>query len=260
MRIFGRFLYALLAVGFFLLAFTYSRDLMLNRYLEDVFAESLVDSNSDKPKYFYFYTSIPDYHNSDPIIEININGYEIMGYEVAQVEVNSNQELIVKESLYILVYSDTEDLSLVGNIKIYNDTTTDIKEISLHRFHTLNILNGVNETGSVYILKEEFFDTAYNRLSLVDKEGNNLLDTSLDIKEEDFIISSFLETFFTNNDRVPEVSDIENLADNTIYTNITHVATDYIHIFYIAMGIYFAVLIVATYLIFFRKRKNKYTY
>jgi len=109
MRVFGRFLYALIMVGFFLLAFTYSRDLMQTKYLEDVFGASLVDTSSENPDFYYFYTSIPDYHNADPIVSIDSNGYQIMGYEVLVVSINNDELLDITEAVYLIVYSGTED-------------------------------------------------------------------------------------------------------------------------------------------------------
>jgi hypothetical protein len=256
MRVFGRFLYALLAVGLFLLAFTYSRDLMLTKYLNDVFAPSLTDENSDLPKFYYFYSSIPDYYKSDPIFAIENNGYDIYGYEVARADIDENNNLTVTEAVYIIVYSGTQDLSQVDYLYLENQSTEETQDISLQRFKTLNLINGINDKGTVYIDKDRFFDHQYDTINLTNKDGELLVSTSFSLNESDFTIKPFIETFYSEHGQLPTVDDFEGLTDNNIFPNKPHVADDYVYIFYIAMGIYFTVLIVSTYFIFFKRRKR----
>lgn len=256
MRVFGRFLYSLAAVGFFLLAFTYSRDLMTSKYLDEVFEPSLTDETFEHPKFYYFYSSIPDFHNSEPVITINASGYEIMGYEVAKTNVNNDNELEVTEAIYLIVYSDTEDLSVIDYINLENSNTETIHEIYLQRFKTLNLINGVNDEGTVYLPKESFFSENFDKLCLVDENGDNLIEVDFSISEDDFIIKSYMENFYNENDRIPGSDDLNELFNQNIFLNQTHIANDYIHIFYIAMGIYFTLLILTTYLVFFKKKKR----
>ena len=256
MRVFGRVLYAVLAVGFFLLAFTYSRDLMLSRYIEDVFGESLTDTSSELPKYYYFYSSIPDYHNDEPVIEIIAEGYEIYGYEVAKVSIDNNNELVVNEYIYLLIYSETQDLSVIDYFYLGNQTNEETLEINLLRFKTLYLLNGVNDLGTVYLSKEDIIDGNFDQIYLVDEDDTNIMNTSFTIDESNFIIKEYMEAFYNENGILPDIGDVSDMASNNIYPNQTHVADDYVHIFYIVMGIYFAILIVVTYLIYFKKTKR----
>ncbi len=256
MRVFGRFLYALLAVGFFLLSFTYARDLMLTKYLNDVFAPSLIDEESDLPKFYYFYSSIPDYYKNDPIIAIENNGYDIYGYEVARASIDANNNLVVTESVYLIVYSGTEDLSQVDYLYLENQSNNTTEEISLQRFKTLNLINGINDEGRVYLAKDIFLNSNYDTINLVNKNGDLIVNTSFRLDESDFTIKGFVETFYAQNNRLPEVTDFEGLTNNNIFPNKPHVADDYAYIFYIAMGIYFSVLILSTYFIFFKKRRK----
>jgi len=255
MRIFGRLLFSITAVGFFLLAFTYSRDLMVIKYFEEVFGESLVSEDSEYPDYYYFYTSIPDYHKNDPIILIDNNGYEIRGYEVIQASINNDNELELLESVYIIVYSDTEDLSQVGYINLENLDGSVTKDINVQRFKTLNMLNGINDQGYVYVPKDVFLSEELDTIHLVDKNENSLLETDFDLSETDFTIKTFISDFYEVNNRLPAISDLEGVTGNDILPNMLHLASDYVHIFYIAMGIYFTVLIISMYFIFFRKKK-----
>lgn len=258
MRVFGRILYATVMVGFFLLAYTYSRDLMQDKYLHDVFGASLTDENSPYPQFYYFYTSIPDYHNNQPVISVNENGYEIMGYEVMTASINNDNLLDAAESVYIIVYSDTQDLSQVGHLYLENSSTGATEEILLQRFKTLNLINGVNEEGTIYIPMDTFFNDTYDRLVLTDKQDNTLVDTAFGISPSDFIIKDFIQAFYDEHGRLPTIDDLSGLTDNHVFPNKPHVADDYVYIFYIAMGIYFVVLIFMTYIIFFRKKKHNY--
>ncbi len=256
MRVFGRVLYAVVMVGFFLLAYTFSRDMMLSEYLKDVFGDSLTATDSEYPKYYYFYTSIPDYHNDEPLFSINSNGYEIIGYEVLISIINNNDEAELTDFVYIIVYSDEEDLSQVDYLYLENESNGVTLDIDLQRFKTLNILNGVNELGYVYLYKDPFFTEDFDKVKLVDKIGNLLVDTDFNIDETDFKIKAFVEAFYEDNGRLPVIDDLEGLSNNNIFPNKPHVADDYSYIFYYAMGIYFAVLIFMTFIIFFRKKKK----
>ncbi|MBI9009577.1 MAG: hypothetical protein JEZ05_06050 [Tenericutes bacterium] len=257
MRVFGRMLYSLVAVGFFLLAFTYSRDLMLSKYVEEVFGQSLTDTSSELPKYYYFYSSIPDFHNDQPVIEIVAEGYEIYGYEVAKTSFDNNNNLIVHEYIYLLIYSETEDLSVIDYLYLENQTTEATIDINLQRFKTLFLLNAVNEEyGNVYIPKDDVMAGNYDRIYLVSSDDQNIMSTAFTIEESDFVIKDYIESFYDEFTRIPDINDVSDMALNNIYPNQTHVADDYVHIFYIAMGIYFATLIVTTYLVYFKKKKR----
>lgn len=258
MRIFGRILYATIAVGFFLLAFTYSRDLMTERYLDEVFEPSLTATDSVYPKYYYFYSSIPDYHNSEEIFWIEANGYEIVGYEVAKVSIVNDTEVEVTESIYLIVYSDTEDLSEIDTLYLEDEDTGTQTEIYLQRFQTMNLINGVNELGYVYLDKDTFTNTDIDNIILTNYDGDIVVEEEFSADEDDFIIKDYMESFYDEYDTIPGVDDLLDLANQNIYPNQTHIANDYVQIFYIAMGIYFVVLITATYFIFFRKKKRQY--
>lgn len=257
MRVFGRILYALAAVGFFLLAFTYSKDLIQNKYLEDTFGASLTDESGEYPRFYYFYTSIPNYHNNDPILDIDSNGYEIVGYEVLQSNINYNNELETKESMYLIVYSDYQALSKVKYVHLENDINDEVLDINLQRFKFLNILNGVNDEGTIYIPKDWLID-GYTRIKLIDSEENILVETTFNMTENDFIIKDFIETYFLNNNRLPNIDDFSTIQNNNIFPNKPHIASGYEHIFYTAMGIYFSGLFISTYFIFFKKKKRNY--
>ena len=182
--------------------------------------------------------------------------YEIYGYEVIKTSIDNNNDLVVYEYIYLLVYSETEDLSVIDYLYLENQATEDTKQINLQRFKTLYILNAVNdEFANVYIPKADMVDGNYDQIHLVDYEDNTIMNTEFTIDEDDFIIKDYMEAFYSENGKVPDISNVSDMAENNVYPNQTHIADDYVHIFYIAMGIYFATLIVATYLVYFRKKK-----
>ena len=256
MRVFGRFLYALLAVGLFLLVFTYSIDLTANKFYEEVFGTSLVDEDSTLPEFYYFYTSIPDFHKADPIISVDKNGYIIRGYEIAQAKIE-NDELIVSEYVYIIVYSSDQDLSKVDKIKLLSDSEL-MSEFYLTRFKTLNILNGVNETGNVYLEKSFFLDANISAIELISDSQQILLSELYSVEETSFTIKENLETFYQEYKRVPLGEDLDLLEDDNIGIKIVHTNEENKldgSILLVGMVGYFLVLIITTYLIFFRKGK-----
>jgi hypothetical protein len=258
MRIFGRFLYALMAVGIFLLVFTYSIDITANRFYEEVFGASLTDDTDDVPDFYYFYTSIPDYHKSNPIISIDQDGYQIRGYEIATAEINDQEQLVVLEYIYIIVYSDTEDLSLISEISLIEANTEDEFIIPLTKFKTLNILNGVNDKGQIYIPKELFLENDFDKINLIGKDESIITESALNITESDFTIKQNLESFFQEYDALPDEETIENLQDDLIGVRIIHLDEDNQlngSVLMVNLAIYFIVLALATYLIFFRRRK-----
>lgn len=261
MRVFGRFLYALLAVGLFLLVWQYSMDLTANRFYEEVFGASLTDEDSDLPEFYYFYTSIPDFHKSDPIISVSIDGYEIRGYEVARAKINNNNQIEVTEAVYIIVYSEVNSLFVLDKITVYKNNTSTEANILLSRFKRLNILNGINDQQTVYIPKSLFLESEFDRIKIVDFEGEVVIETDFTIEPQDFTIKENLETFYQEYDKVPDKDDFINLQDSNIAYRVYHINDQNQldgSIMLVAMVTYFLVLIITTYLIFFKKKKYGY--
>ena len=258
MRIFGRFLYALLAVGLFLLVFTYSIDITANRFYEEVFGASLTDDTDDVPDFYYFYTSIPDYHKSDPIISIDQDGYQIRGYEVATAELNDQDQLEINESIYIIVYSDTKDLSLLSELRLIEVETLNEFIIPLTKFKTLNILNGVNDKGQVYIPKGLFLDNDFDTINLMGKDESIIFESALSIDDTDFTIKQNLEQFYQQYETLPTEETVSNLQDDNISIKIIHLNEDNQlngSVLMVNLAMYFIALALATYLIFFRRKK-----
>ncbi|MFW5888877.1 MAG: hypothetical protein ACOCUD_00700 [Bacillota bacterium] len=265
MRVFGRFLYAMFAVGVFLIVWTYSIDLMRQNYYQDVFGQSLITEDSDLADFYYFYSSMPDYHKEDPVISIDKNNYQVRGYEIARTIIDDNDDLEVSEFLFLLVYSDSEDLTNVDYIK-FTDTSSDSELIiNLIMYYGLDIRVSIDDNMSYYLIAKELFLAAdFDKLEVLDSRQNVLVsESAFSINESDFTIKENIETYYQLNNDLPEAEDMDEIAADNIFPRDSSVASndylirEYIHIFWIAMGIYFAVLIFATYFIFFRKQKGR---
>lgn len=264
MRIFGRFLYAMLAVGVFLAALTYSISLMRQAYIDDVFGGSLVDESSELPEFYYFYSSLPDYHKKEPIVSVDESGYKVRIYEIARTEVE-DEALLVDEYFFALVYNeDIDELYDVEYLRISNGTVADQVDISFIQYQELDILVSVDQATTMYLIEKDQLDLSkgYDELFLMNANNDVLIESAFTIDESDFTIKENLESFYDESERLPETDDFPlndsdiAIQDQDIVNNFK-VVDDYLHILGIVMGIYFVLLIFSTYFIFFRKKKKQ---
>lgn len=265
MRIFGRFLYALFAVGIFLLAFQFSIYQMRLEYYQDIFGESLEDEDSDLPEFYYFYAAFPDYHKSEPVININQDGYQVRAYEIAR-SFEEDDELLVEEYLFFLIYhQDLDQLEEVDIIRLMNDDDGDYFNINLIRYQGLEILTSVNAESSMFLVSKEEMDLAnnYDLLQLKDSDNRSIIESALTLDESNFTIKEELEDFYNAYDELPTHETIHLLGDTDIQpkeqvvTTNNYLVDEYIYIMGLVMGAYFLILIFSTYFIFFKKRKEK---
>jgi hypothetical protein len=264
MRIFGRFLYAMLAVGVFLAALTYSISLMRQAYIDDVFGGSLVDESSELPEFYYFYSSLPDYHKTEPIVSINQSGFKLRVYEIARTEFE-DEELVVNEYFFALVYNENiDELFDVEYLRISNGTVADQIDISLIQYQELDVLVSVDQATTMYLIEKDTLDLSkqYDEVFLMSANNDVLIESAFTINDSDFIIKENLESFYDEFDRLPEADDFPindsdvSIQDQDVVNNFK-VVDDYLHILGIVMGIYFVLLIFSTYFIFFRKKKKQ---
>lgn len=264
MRIFGRFLYAMLAVGIFLASLTYSISLMRQAYIDDVFGGSLVDESSELPEFYYFYSSLPDYHKKEPIVSIDQSDYKIRFYEIARTQVE-DEELVVNEYFFVLVYHENiDDLFNVEYLRVSNGTVADQVDISFIQYQELDILVSVDQATTMYLIEKDALDLTkdYDEVFLMDANNDILIESAFTIDESDFTVKTSLESFYNENNRLPETDDFPlndsdiAIQDQDIVNNFK-VVDDYLYILGIVMGIYFVLLIFSTYFIFFRKKKKQ---
>jgi|GEM_PF-2291805 len=264
MRIFSRFLYALFAVGIFLLAFQFSIYQMRLEYYQDIFGQSLVDEDSDLPEFYYFYAAFPDYHKSKPLVDINQDGYQVRTYEIARTF--EEEDLRIEEYLVFLIYhEDVEQLGKVDTLRLMNEDTRDYLNIDLIRYQDLDILTSVNAESSMFLIKKEDIELEnnYDVLQLKDSNSNSIIESALSLSASDFTIKAEIQTFYNQYDELPTHETIHLLGDTNIQpkeqvvTNNNYLVDEYIYIMGIVMGAYFLILIISTYFIFFKKRKEK---
>jgi len=265
MRVFGRLLYALLVVGFFLLTFQFSIMQMRDAYYEDVFGQSLTDEDSTLPDYYYFYASLPDYHKEDPLISIDEDGYEIRAYEIARASIEDDT-LSVDENLFFIVYHpDSEKLLDLDRLRIVNGNTAEQIDIYLGRYHGLDVLVSIDPQTSYYLVEKESIDFSlnYTHLQMIDYDNEAIIESAFNLSEDDFTIQENLQTFYNDYESLPTEDDLDQLMDRNIYPKEQNVTTNYyvvdkyIHILGIWMGVYFIALIFTTYFIFFKKKKRQ---
>jgi len=263
MKVFGRFLYAMFMVGVFLIAFQASVQWVFNKYVEDVFGHSLTDDTSELPEFYYFYASLPDYHKDEPVIMIDQDGYQIRAYEIVRTTIEEDV-LTIDEYLFFLVYhEDSSKLDDVYKIRISNGLTKDQIDIQVANYKELNILASVdqNTVNIEYIIKLETIDFTknYDEILLIDDNQTTLFESAFTLSENDFSIKGNLEGYYEEYEELP----IDELNSQNIYAqdkeiiNNSRIVDEYLYIFGIVFGTYFLVLIVATYFIFFKKRKEK---
>lgn len=268
MKVFGRFLYALMAVGIFLWVFQLSIMDMRVRYYEEVFGESLVDETSDLPDFYYFYATLPGFHNSDPVISFDQDGFQVRAYEVAITSIEEDTLDIEENLLFIVYHQDPEQLQGVDKLLITSNDARDQIDIELGRYHNLDILVSMDPNTSYYLFDKEAIDFSlnYTKVSLTDPNYNVVTESVFTLTEDDFVIEDLLLAYYNDHSDLPTLETISDLNEPNIdvqdqeITNNSFVVDEYIYIMGIYLGIYLLVLIVTTYLVFFKKRKKKIIY
>lgn len=251
MKIVGRVVYSLVMVIFFLFTFNYAQDLMTSLYFED---RGIPILEADEVDYTFFYGSVPNYYKDEPMLSIDQNDYELRIFEIAKLE-QSNSNYSFDPFLYITFHSkvhimDGEYKLIVRSSEI--DTHTDKqKELSFNlvRFRQLNLFVGVNELGEIYLNPEFFIEHSIKEIEIV-KE--NIVLLTIDLLTHDFStsIEVALHQFYETENKLPVNDD---MIDEGIFPYHTHVMSDYVYVFVIAMVIYFVLLVIATYFTFFFK-------
>lgn len=268
MKVFGRFLYALLAVGIFLWTFQLSIMDMRTAYYEDVFGGSLVDQSSDLPEFYYFYATLPGYHNDEAVISFDQDGFLVRGYEIALTSIEDDV-LEIEEGIIFIVYNlDPEQLQGVDKLLITSNDARDQIEVELGRYHNLDILVSMDPNTSSYLFNKEDIDFSlnYSKVSLVDPNYIRVTESVFTLSNDDFIIKDKLLAYYDAYSVLPDeetISDLNtpniNIQDQEITDN-SYVVDEYISIMGIYLGIYLLVLVVTTYFVFFKKRKKKIIY
>jgi hypothetical protein len=242
MKIVGRIAYALLAVFTFWFVIDYARGAMTIRYFENE-GQTAVEEGDD----VFFYGSAHDYNQRGAVYATTQSGYTLSIYEIA--DVKTNPQFTVTPYLYVMLRSD-EPLDDVYSMKLIEGDTS--LEWSFYRFRTLNLQILLNEDQNEYgILAETIVEGQFTTLQLLDVYKNIIFEASFTLDESELVLEEAITTYYETHEELPFTA----LIDHQIYPKITHDFSRYISIMYIAMGVYVAVLILSTYIVFFMKKK-----
>ena len=253
------------AVGIFLLVYEFSMMEMREKYYDEVFGGSLTDESSELPEFYYFYASLPDYHKNSPIIQIDSDGFELRGYEIAKVNYDEEGTPTIEENLFFIVYnSDSSILKNVYRLKVSTVDDSSSVEIRLGNYQKQDVLVSIDEVTSSYLVKKSDFDFSqeYTTFKLLDSEGKIIIDKTDVLSEQDFTIKENIESYYALHQELPQWEDIDLLDDDNVFPKETTVSNNYYivdnygYIMGIALGSYLLVLIISTYLIFFKRWKR----
>lgn len=244
MKIIGRIAYAGFMALLFIFVLDYTKGLMESKYFQKYAEVGLQETVSD---YFFFYSSVPDFHHDEPLLSIDQAGVEIRFYEIAKANVTESG-LNVEEYVYVLVYGKTADIPADAIIRLEGTTTLDI---ALGRFRTMDLYLGVNDAGSVYLERDLFTNSGYETIGLVSDLSGVLMEAPYSLSGDDFILKDALTEYYLDTQSLP----VLELTYAGIYPYIQHVGTEFAYIFWVGIGIYTVFLVSATFLLFFRKKR-----
>jgi hypothetical protein len=244
MRIFLRVVYALLATFTFLFAIDYARGRMAILYFENEGNQAIIDQDDS-----FFYGSARDYNQRGSLLEVEDQGYRLSFYEIADVKIINNN-LDIKSYLYIILNSETE-LNQRYFLEFKNND--EVLELEFLRFRTINIMMVLNPELQEFGIPIELVLNSKNYLeiNLLDQYKNVILTTPLTITNADLMISTKINEFYNDNEKLP----FNELIEENIYPKFTHDLDDYTYIMRNSLLIYAAVLIFSIYIVFFAKRK-----
>lgn len=243
MRIFGRVVYALLAVFTFWFVLDYARGSMTIQYFENEGAQA-VELEDDT----FFYGSARDYNQRNALYESSDQGYTVSIYEIADASIKNN-EINVDAYIYIMLKRD----DLLGSLYYlrFTDGTNQL-DIEFMRFRTLNIMMGLNQEKIEFgISKEVILENNYTQVLLLDQYKNTIYTDTFELVAEDFTIEERLVAFYNDNEFLP----LTELTDFNIYPAFTHEMDAYMSTLWISLIVYLVILILSTYIVFFAKKK-----
>jgi hypothetical protein len=248
LKILGRFFYAIVVSVLFLWVLDYSNGLMTSLYFDKYGTAALA---VDNPDYFFFYSAIPDFEKSEPVLAFDNADFALRVYEVATAT-ETEGTLTVSEYVYILIHDKNGTLSGDYSLRLSTEgAEPETVVIGVVQFRTLPIYVAVNETGYVYIAKSTLTSLAFTRFALKDSAETVVFEGSGSIAADDFTIQAKLTEYFTANDALP---GLELQADG-IFPNNPHLVTEYQYIFWVAVGGYFVLVAIVTYFVFFFRKK-----
>ena len=228
----------------FVFVLDYTKGLMESRFFQKYAKIGLEEPVTD---YFFFYSSVPDYHHDEPLISIDHEGIEIRFYEILTASVTESG-LETDEFVYVIVYG--KDAPIPENAVLQLTGETELI-MTLARFRTLDLYLGVMETGSAYMPKSLLADPNFHHISVSTESDGALFLEPYELSGDSFVLQDAVIDYYEANQSLPTLE----LEAEGIYPYIRHVGDEFQYIFWIGIGLYTIILIGATIWIFFRKKR-----
>ncbi len=269
MKILLRIYYAFMVGVLFLFSLYKSLEIRDEKY-NNKYGQLALEKTGDD-KYLFFY-EILGFHQNKPVYKIENQTYSVWFFEIVRASV-SKDDYIVNSFLYPVISSTDEAFGQKGKYYVLNFKTEKEGDDSVIPYFvvkhkSLNIANIQTEDGDYYISYSDLVgkDVYQMELLIVDeKDSLNqevLLEEELTIIEENFYIKTQFEELFYNkksaNEPLKYNSEDRTFFENTlqILSKASHNPKEYNYIVYLWMGSYLVVFLVATYFVFFYRKKG----
>lgn len=250
MKVVGRILYAISMVIVFWFFVDYTQGIIDARYYEKYGIPPLEQAI---PDYSYYYGSVPNYYDNDPIIEIDYINIHIRGYMVATTNIVNNQAT-VETYVYLLIHRPEYNFTENEYYLYYlDDDIAQVNRLSYFRSNR-NLLIGVNDDLNVYLDTDRLLLLNGKDVEIRDEDGNAIYVFTFNM-EDRTKLKDELEAYYLANNKFP-TNELNSIDIYHYRTHAEKALNEFINIFYIAMGIYIVLLVTTTYFVFFFKRKR----
>lgn len=245
MKVIGRILYAFAMVVVFWAFIDYARGLMTAKHYEEVGIPPLL---LEEPVYDYYYQSVPNYYYDQALIEVDKGDYRVRAYEIAKANHVNQENFEIGTYTYLIIHNQKQTFDLDAYYLKIND---EIKlRLAFFRSNR-NILIAVNDSSEVYVDISVLLKDLSN-VTLEDSDGQVIETLALFLKYQPRMADE-ITTYYEDHDHVLPTTELNSRG---YYQNKVHTLEDYMYIFYIALATYVAFLVIATYFVFFFKKRK----
>lgn len=203
----------------------------------------------ENPTYFFFYSSIPDFHCSIPLFSYDDAEYSVRLFEIGTVE-NHGSDILVNEYGYLMIHPKEGSTSEIYTIELLEGETL-LSDWSAIQYRNLNLLVGINDEGSIYIGRE-YFQGAADRLILKNASGDILLDIGFTTGE--FVIKNAINEYFETENALPEGLALQ---EDFVFPANPQIDQEFDYLFWVLTGGYMGLVILVTYFLFFFRKKSR---
>jgi hypothetical protein len=247
LKFWGRLGYAVVVTLLFLWVLNFSSGLRMTMYVQKNGNAALAEEN---PTYFFFYSSVPDYHCSVPLFSFDDDAYSVRLFEIATIE-STDPEIVIEEYGYLMIHPKEGSTSEIYTIELLQGDTL-LSDWNAIQYRNLNLLVGINDEGSIYIGREYFKESAADRLILKNATGEILMD--IEFSSEEFRINNAVDEYFEAEDALPEGLALQ---DESVFPAIPQIDQEFDYLFWVLTGGYIGLVFIVTYFLFFFRKKSR---